>query len=131
MALGIEAPAVHGIGEGENSMQLSSLLFQLDLVQIINSSGTLLAQGFANSSDSDVKTIGEISYQLLTRHLLAATIFSLLGILVLSICIYLFDRIVPFSFRKEILEDQNTALGIIVAAVLLGMSIIIAAAIQG
>jgi len=91
----------------------------------------LIAQAVANPSDSEVKTLGEISYQLLIRHLLAATVFSLLGILVLSICICLFDRLVPFSFRKEILEDQNTALGIIVAAVLLGISIIIAAAIQG
>lgn len=67
----------------------------------------------------------------LIRHLTAATIFSVLGILVLSICVFLFDRIVPFSFRKEILEDQNIALGIIVAALLLGMSMIIAAAIIG
>jgi uncharacterized membrane protein YjfL (UPF0719 family) len=50
---------------------------------------------------------------------------------VLFFCIWVFDRLSPYSFRKEIVEDQNTALGIIVAALLLGISWIIAAAIQG
>lgn len=40
-------------------------------------------------------------------------------------------KAVPFSMRKEIEEDQNTALGIIVGAVILGIAIIIAAAIHG
>jgi putative membrane protein len=35
----------------------------------------------------------------------------------------------PFSLRKEIEEDQNTALAIIIGSVIIGMSIIIAAAI--
>jgi len=67
----------------------------------------------------------------LGRHLLAAVVFAAVGIGVLFACIWVFDKIKPFSFRKEILEDQNTALGIIVGAVLLGASIIIAAAISG
>lgn len=67
----------------------------------------------------------------LARHLLAAVVFAAVGIGVLFACIWVFDKIKPFSFRKEILEDQNTALGIIVGAVLLGASIIIAAAISG
>jgi uncharacterized membrane protein YjfL (UPF0719 family) len=37
----------------------------------------------------------------------------------------------PFSVVKEIEQDQNTALGIIIGSVLIGMSIIIAAAIYG
>jgi putative membrane protein len=37
----------------------------------------------------------------------------------------------PFSMRKEIEEDQNTALAIIIAAVILGIAIIIAAAVHG
>ena len=67
----------------------------------------------------------------LWRHLIAAVVFASVGIAVLFACIWVFDKIKPFSFRKEIMEDQNTALGIIVGAVLLGASIIIAAAISG
>jgi putative membrane protein len=37
--------------------------------------------------------------------------------------------LMPFSLRKEIEEDQNTALAIIIGSVIIGMSIIIAAAI--
>jgi hypothetical protein len=37
--------------------------------------------------------------------------------------------ITPFSVKKELLEDQNIALGIVIAAFILGMAIIIAAAI--
>ena len=38
---------------------------------------------------------------------------------------------VPFSIRKEIEDDQNTALGIVIGAVIIGLSLIISAAIQG
>ncbi|MEO1365965.1 MAG: DUF350 domain-containing protein [Acidobacteriota bacterium] len=38
-------------------------------------------------------------------------------------------KVTPFSVRKEIEEDQNVALGIILGAVILGISIIVAAAI--
>jgi putative membrane protein len=37
----------------------------------------------------------------------------------------------PFSVRKEIEDDQNTALAIIIAAVIIGISIIVAAAVHG
>jgi len=114
-----EEQAAHGIGEEESNMQIT----MTQIFQSIQASTCLLAQDALSSDSFGLNT--------LLRHLTAVTIFSLVGIIVLAICIYLFDRIVPFSFRKEILEDQNTALGIIVAAVLLGMSIIIAAAIQG
>jgi uncharacterized membrane protein YjfL (UPF0719 family) len=37
----------------------------------------------------------------------------------------------PFSVKKEIEEDQNSALAIIIGALIIGISIIIAAAING
>ena len=37
----------------------------------------------------------------------------------------------PFSVRKEIEEDQNIALAIVIASVILGSALIIAAAIHG
>lgn len=79
-------------------------------------------------ADADLDAVGLNS---LFRHLVAAVIFSIIGIAVLFLCVWIFDRFSPYSFRKEICEDQNTALGIIVGALLIGMSIIIAAAIHG
>lgn len=68
---------------------------------------------------------------LLGSHLLAAIAFSVVGIVVLGGCFWLIKRLMPFSVTKEIEEDQNVALAIIIASVILGLSIIIAAAILG
>ena len=64
-------------------------------------------------------------------HLLAAVVFSLVGVAVLAICFLLMNKLSPFSIKKEIEEDHNVALAVIMGAVIIGMSIIIAAAIQG
>ena len=40
-------------------------------------------------------------------------------------------KVAPFSVRKEIEEDQNTALGIIIGSMIIGLAIIIGAAIHG
>jgi uncharacterized membrane protein YjfL (UPF0719 family) len=41
------------------------------------------------------------------------------------------EKVCPFSVKKEISEDQNVALGIIIGSVIIGLSIIISAAING
>jgi len=43
----------------------------------------------------------------------------------------LIERVLPFSLRKEVAEDQNVALGIILGAFILGVSLIISSAIRG
>ncbi|MFM9966513.1 MAG: DUF350 domain-containing protein [Planctomycetaceae bacterium] len=67
----------------------------------------------------------------LWTHLLAAVVFSLVGIVVLGICFFLMNKLSPFSIKKEIEEDQNVALAVIMGAVIIGVSIIIAAAVHG
>lgn len=54
-----------------------------------------------------------------------------IGLAFFAAAFFVITKVVPFSMRKEIEEDQNTALGIIVGAVILGIAIIIAAAIHG
>lgn len=78
----------------------------------------------ATAADSSV-------FGLLIRHLLAALIFSLFGVCTLALCVWIMARLSPFSLVKEIEEDHNTAAAIVMGAILLGMSIIIAAAILG
>ena len=56
-------------------------------------------------------------------------IYSLVGLVFFGIGYLLFDKITPFSVRKEIEQDQNTALAIIIGAVIIGLAIIVAAAI--
>jgi putative membrane protein len=50
---------------------------------------------------------------------------------VLALAIFLMSKLMPLPFWKEIEEDQNTALGIMVGSIVIGISIIIAAAIHG
>lgn len=69
--------------------------------------------------------------QMLGAHLIAAVVFSLVGIVVFTLCLLLIEKITPFSIVKEIGEEHNQALGTIVGAVVLGISVIIAAAILG
>ena len=63
--------------------------------------------------------------------ILAALIYSLIGIVLFSLAFFVIIKISPFSIRKEIEEDQNTSLGIIIGAVIIGISLIISSAVQG
>ena len=67
----------------------------------------------------------------MTLALVQAIIFSLVGIAVVGLAFLVITKLTPFSIRKEIEDDQNVALGIILGAVVIGLSIIIAASIHG
>lgn len=58
-------------------------------------------------------------------------IFTLIGILVFAVAFWVMTKIVPFSIRKEIEEDQNTSLGIVIGSVIIGLALIISSAIKG
>lgn len=57
-------------------------------------------------------------------------IYSLVGILMMGIGFLIINFFTPFSVKKEIEDDQNTSLGIIIGAVIIGISIIIASVIS-
>ena len=57
--------------------------------------------------------------------------FSLVGLVLFGLAFLLMAKLAPFSLRKEIEEDQNTALGIIMGAVILGVALIVSAAVHG
>jgi len=57
--------------------------------------------------------------------------YSVLGTVILLVSFYGIEKVLPFSMRKEIAEDHNTALGIILAAFIIGLSMIISSAIRG
>ena len=56
-------------------------------------------------------------------------VYSIVGMAIFGLGYFLFEKITPFSVRKEIEEDQNTSLAIIIGSVIIGLAIIIAAAI--
>jgi len=61
----------------------------------------------------------------------AAAIFSVIGLLVFGLAFFAMAKIAPFSIRKEIEHDQNTALAILMGSVIVGVAHIIASAISG
>ena len=65
-----------------------------------------------------------------TRPLVDSIVYSIVGTLVLCLSFYVIEKLLPFSMRKEIADDQNVALGIILGAFVIGLSLIIAAAIS-
>lgn len=58
-------------------------------------------------------------------------IFVAIGLIVFTIAFFIVVVVSPFSVKKEIEEDQNTALAIIIGALIIGVAMIISSAIQG
>jgi uncharacterized membrane protein YjfL (UPF0719 family) len=65
----------------------------------------------------------------LTANILAAALFAALGVLLFLASFWVIDRLFPYTLWKEIIEEHNTALAVLLGFMLLGLSIIIAAAI--
>jgi putative membrane protein len=58
-------------------------------------------------------------------------IFVAIGLIVFAIAFAIVVLVAPFSVKKEIEEDQNISLAIIIGAVIIGVAMIISSAIQG
>ena len=65
------------------------------------------------------------------KTLVASAVYSLLGIVMFAASFVIINLMTPFSLRKEIEEDQNTALAILIGSVIIGLAIIIASAVGG
>ena len=57
-------------------------------------------------------------------------VFVVIGLIVFALAFLIIAKAAPFSVRKEIEEDQNIALAIVIASVILGSALIIAAAVH-
>jgi len=66
----------------------------------------------------------------LVQGLVQSALFSLVGVVVFAVAFFILAKVLPFSIRKEIEEDQNTSLGIVIGSVIIGLALIIAASIQ-
>lgn len=64
------------------------------------------------------------------EYLVNSLVFSLLGVIVFWVSFIIIDKLTPYNLWKEICENRNQALATIVAAMCLGIAIIVAAAIH-
>jgi uncharacterized membrane protein YjfL (UPF0719 family) len=63
-------------------------------------------------------------------NVISALVFTFLGILVFVIAFVIMDRVTPYHLWKEIVQEHNMALAILVGAMSIGICIIIASAIH-
>ncbi|MGB6043541.1 MAG: DUF350 domain-containing protein [Pirellulales bacterium] len=62
-------------------------------------------------------------------ELIPTVIYFVVGLLLFGLSILLMEKVAPFSIRKEIEEDQNVALGILMGGMMIALAIVLAAAI--
>ncbi len=61
---------------------------------------------------------------------LGSIMYALIGVVIFWLCFVIIDKITPYNLWNEIVEKQNRALALVIAAMSLGICIIIAAAIH-
>jgi uncharacterized membrane protein YjfL (UPF0719 family) len=62
-------------------------------------------------------------------HIVASIVYALIGVAIFAVAFMLMEKIAPFSLRKELAEDDNVAVGVLLGSMMIGLSIIIASAI--
>ena len=72
-----------------------------------------------------------MNYSPALHTFLVTLAYTLFGLIVFGVAFWIITKLVPFSMRKEIKDEQNTALAIVIGAVLVGLAIIIASTIHG
>jgi uncharacterized membrane protein YjfL (UPF0719 family) len=65
------------------------------------------------------------------KALIASVVYSLVGIGILGLSFYVIDKLTPTMLWKEIVQEHNMALALIIAAFILAVAIIINSAIHG
>jgi len=65
------------------------------------------------------------------NNLLNALVFAILGVAIFVVLFVVLDKMTPYHLWREVVEDKNVALAILVGTMALGISIIIAAAVHG
>ena len=64
------------------------------------------------------------------QNIEAALAFAFIGIVVFVAAFVAIDRMTPYHLWKEIVEEKNVALAVLVGAMSIGICIIIAAAVH-
>jgi uncharacterized membrane protein YjfL (UPF0719 family) len=62
--------------------------------------------------------------------IVGSIVYSAIGIVIFVVAYKIMERVLPFNVDKELAEDQNTAVGVLLGSVMIGLAIIIAAAIH-
>ncbi len=64
------------------------------------------------------------------KVLVNSLVYSILGVIIFWVSFIIIDKLTPYDLWREIVEKHNLSLAIIVAAMCLGIAIIVASAIH-
>ncbi|MEQ1506013.1 MAG: DUF350 domain-containing protein [Myxococcota bacterium] len=64
-------------------------------------------------------------------HFLLTLAYTTFGMVVFGLSFVVIVRLTPFSIRKEIEDDQNTALAVLLGSMFIGLAIIIGSTVSG
>jgi putative membrane protein len=65
------------------------------------------------------------------KPILNSIIFSFIGIIILLIAYFIIEKITPENTWKEVAQNKNVAVAVVFGALIIGISMIISAAIHG
>lgn len=64
-------------------------------------------------------------------YLFNSLLYSFVGVFVFWLCFMVIDKLTPYNLWREIVEEKNMSLAIVVASMCLGIAVIVASAIHG
>ena len=64
------------------------------------------------------------------QNVVNAVVFAALGIATFALSFIILDRLTPYHLWKEVVQEQNVAVAVLVGAMSIGIAIIIAAAVH-
>jgi uncharacterized membrane protein YjfL (UPF0719 family) len=79
--------------------------------------------------DASTVVAGQVQPLPMWRLVIDASIFGIVGIILLIVGYYVWELVTPYNVRKELEENKNVAVAIVVAAFIVGMAIVIAASL--
>jgi uncharacterized membrane protein YjfL (UPF0719 family) len=91
----------------------------------------LLRGALLFAQDYSPATAQPWDWQTLIWHLCLAVLYVVVGLALFGAAYLIIDKVTPFSLRKELLEDKNQALAIVLGAVFISIALVLAAAIRG
>jgi putative membrane protein len=66
----------------------------------------------------------------LWRMILDATLFGVIGIVLLILGYYIWELVTPYNLRRELQDNKNLAVAVVAAAFIVGMAIVVGAALM-
>jgi putative membrane protein len=67
----------------------------------------------------------------LSYQIILTVVFTILGLICLGFSYWLINRYTVFSLHEEIIDNKNLALAVLLGAVVIGVALIVSAAIHG